>query len=205
MASDRQIEANRRNARLSTGPTTALGKARSSLNAVRHGLSARNAVLPQEDHRAYLDLLASLKAEFRPQGPLEAFLVQQMASAQWRLLRTARMETGFLMAGIDDVKHEEEHPRNSWSEPVPPKRRRDLSEDEEVTRLLGVLFQKNSGMDAFARLARYEKMLNAEYFGALRKLTNLRKTPDPQSPARNKTNSIPFPSPASSLLPPQAA
>jgi len=201
MASDRQIEANCKNARRSTGPTTALGKARSSLNAVRHGLSARNAVLPQEDHRAYLDLLASLKAEFRPQGPLEAFLVQQMASAQWRLLRTARMETGFLMAGIDEVKHEEEHPRNSWSEPVPRKRRRDLSEDEEVTRLLGVLFQKNSGVDAFARLTRYEKMLNAKYFGALRTLTNLRETPDPQPPARNKTNPIPFPTPASAYPP----
>ena len=195
MASDRQIEANRKNARRSTGPTTALGKARSSLNAVRHGLSARNAVLPQEDHRAYLDLLASLKAELRPQGPLESFLVQQMASAQWRLLRTARMETGFFMAGIDEVKHEEDHPHNSWSEPVPLRRRRNLTEDDEVTRLLGVLFQKNSGMDAFARLTRYENMLSAKYFGALRTLTNLRKTPGPQPPARNKTNPIPFPSP----------
>jgi len=41
-------------------------------------------------------------------------------------------------------------------------------------------------------------MLNAEYFGALRTLTNLRKTPDPQPPARNKTNPIPFPSPGPS-------
>lgn len=186
MASDRKIEANRNNARRSTGPTTALGKARSSLNAVRHGLSARNAVLPQEDQRAYLDLLASLRAEFRPQGPLEAFLVQQMASSQWRLLRLARMERGFLMAGIDDA---------------PPKRRRDLSEDDEVTRRLGVLFQKNSGTDAFARLTRYENMLNGEYFGALRTLTNLRKTPAPRPPARNQTNPIPFPTPDSAYPP----
>jgi hypothetical protein len=46
MASDRQTAANRENARRSTGPRTPLGKARASLNAVRHGLSARNAVLP---------------------------------------------------------------------------------------------------------------------------------------------------------------
>ena len=178
MASDRQIEANRKSARSSTRTATALGKARSSLNAVRHGLSARNAVLPQEDSGAYLELLASLEAEFRPQGPLESFLVQQMASAQWRLLRLARMETGFLMAGIDDY----------GLDPAPPKRRRHLSGDDEVTRLLGVLFRKNSGMDAFARLTRYENMLNAEYFGALRTLTNLRKTPAPQPPARDKAN-----------------
>jgi hypothetical protein len=56
-------------------------------------------------------------------------------------------------------------------------------------------------MDAFARLTRYENMLNAEYFGALRTLTNLRKTPDPQPPARNKTNPIPFPTPASAYPP----
>jgi hypothetical protein len=191
MASERQIEANRKNARRSTGPRTALGKARSSLNAVRRGLSARSAVLPQEDHRAYLDLLASLRAEFRPQGPVEAFLIQQMASAQWRLLRTARMETGFLMAGIDA----------SSVGPAWAKRMRNLSEDDEVTRLLGVLFMENCGSDAFARLTSYENMLNAEYFGALRTLTNLRKTPDPQPPARNHTNQIPFPTPDSSQPP----
>jgi hypothetical protein len=39
MASERQIEANRRNARLSTGPRSASGKKRSSKNALRHGLS----------------------------------------------------------------------------------------------------------------------------------------------------------------------
>ncbi|HEY1204064.1 MAG: hypothetical protein ABSH46_21000 [Bryobacteraceae bacterium] len=194
MASDRQTKANRENARRSTGPRTPLGKARASLNAVRHGLSARNAVLPQEDSEAYLELLTSLETEFQPHGPLETFLVQQMASAQWRLLRLARMETGFLMTGMADIKEEEEHPRH-WSDPDPdrrpPKRRKGtLPEDDEVTRLLGVLFQKSCGHDAFARLTRYENMLNGEYFRALRTLTNLRNTPAPQPAPRNKTNPI---------------
>lgn len=39
MASERRISANRRNAQKSTGPTTALGKKRSSKNAYTHGLS----------------------------------------------------------------------------------------------------------------------------------------------------------------------
>jgi hypothetical protein len=41
MASAEQSAANRRNAKLSTGPQTASGKLRSKLNALRHGLSAR--------------------------------------------------------------------------------------------------------------------------------------------------------------------
>jgi hypothetical protein len=39
MASERQIAANRRNARRSTGPRTSAGKSRASRNAYRHGLS----------------------------------------------------------------------------------------------------------------------------------------------------------------------
>lgn len=40
MASDRQIAANRRNARRSTGPRSRAGKSRASRNSYRHGLSA---------------------------------------------------------------------------------------------------------------------------------------------------------------------
>ena len=39
MASNRQIKANRENAKRSTGPKTEAGKARSRRNALRHGLS----------------------------------------------------------------------------------------------------------------------------------------------------------------------
>ena len=39
MATDRQIAANRRNGVLSRGPKTAAGKARSSRNALKHGLA----------------------------------------------------------------------------------------------------------------------------------------------------------------------
>jgi hypothetical protein len=47
MSTSRRIEANRENARLSTGPRTERGKARSSRNARRHGLSVSVLCDPQ--------------------------------------------------------------------------------------------------------------------------------------------------------------
>lgn len=59
MPSDKQPQANRQNAQRSTGPRTPQVKARASLNAVRHGLLARQSVIPEEDRAQFLALLAS--------------------------------------------------------------------------------------------------------------------------------------------------
>ena len=53
MATARQVAANRRNALRSTGPRTAAGKLASSQNALRHGLTARRAFVPDEDAREF--------------------------------------------------------------------------------------------------------------------------------------------------------
>jgi len=52
--SQEQLAANRANAAHSCGPKTEEGKKRSSLNATRHGLTARAVVLPREDQNEYL-------------------------------------------------------------------------------------------------------------------------------------------------------
>ena len=58
MATQRQIEANRRNAQKCTGPRTPEGKARSSRNALKTGIDAKSAVLPSES-AAKLDELTA--------------------------------------------------------------------------------------------------------------------------------------------------
>lgn len=75
MTSPAQIAANRRNARQSTGPRTANGKAKSRLNALRHGLTAENCVLPGESCEAFDHLQARLVAEFTPATALDEILV----------------------------------------------------------------------------------------------------------------------------------
>lgn len=104
MATRKQIAANRRNALRSTGPQTPEGKAVATRNSLQHGLLARNAVLSDECRQVFLDTLAALDASYQPAGPVEAFLVRQMAAAQWRLDPMNRIETGLLTCRLETVR-----------------------------------------------------------------------------------------------------
>jgi hypothetical protein len=91
---DKQTNANRHNAQLSTGPQTPDGKARSSMNAVRHGVLSKMLLLPgesAEDHDAFS---ANLVADLRPVGALEALLVDRAVTSAWRLRRLLAVEVG---------------------------------------------------------------------------------------------------------------
>ena len=96
MTSERQTAANRANALRSTGPKTPEGKAAVRLNAVQHGLLARDAVLPGEAADAFEDLSNEVWAELSPVGPIEKLLVDRIVNAMWRLRRSARAETALL-------------------------------------------------------------------------------------------------------------
>ncbi len=91
---------NRANAQHSTGPQTESGKHRSSLNALRHGLTGQIVVMPSEDLHAYELHLKSFTDEYRPVGATEAHLVQALADASWRLNRVAALETNVLTLGL---------------------------------------------------------------------------------------------------------
>ena len=73
MTSERQTAANRANALRSTGPKTPEGKAAVRLNAVQHGLLARDAVLPGEAADAFEDLSNEVWAELSPVGQSRNF------------------------------------------------------------------------------------------------------------------------------------
>ena len=94
MTSFRQIEANRRNARKSTGPITQEGKQRSRCNAVRHGLTAETVIGALEDAEDYQAFEAAIIADYDAQSAVERELVLRLASLLWRLRRATTMETG---------------------------------------------------------------------------------------------------------------
>jgi len=94
MTSFRQIDANRRNARKSTGPTTEEGKRSSRCNAVRHGLTAETVIGALEDAEDYKAFEAAIIADYNVTSAVERELVLRLASLLWRLRRATTMETG---------------------------------------------------------------------------------------------------------------
>ena len=106
--SPRKLEANRRNAQKSTGPRTTAGKVRARLNAVTHGILAKEVVVGKGDglERAeeFAKLVESLYAELQPQDAVEHVLVDRIAACYWRLRRAQRYEVGAVREGLDDCK-----------------------------------------------------------------------------------------------------
>ncbi len=99
MTTQAQLNANLLNAQLSTGPKTAEGKAKSSLNAVKTGLTGRTVLLPSDDVTAYQAHLARFAATWQPSGDTERSLVQSLADTDWRLLRIPALEAGLFALG----------------------------------------------------------------------------------------------------------
>ena len=104
MSTIRQIEANRRNALKSTGPTTGEGKHRSRCNAVRHGLTAETVISALEDAEDYKAFEAAIIGDYDAQSAVERELVLRLASLLWRLRRATTMETGLFEIQADHLR-----------------------------------------------------------------------------------------------------
>jgi hypothetical protein len=102
--SDKQLEANRKNAQKG-GVKTAEGKAIAKYNALKHGLLAKEVVIPvgdgAENPNAFDALLADLRGQLLPEGTLEEMLVEKIAVAYWRMRRAYEYETGLIREKLD--------------------------------------------------------------------------------------------------------
>ena len=177
MASQKQIDANRRNAQKSTGPVTEAGKAVARFNALRHGMTAESAVLPYEDHLAYAMLREALLSHYAPANIAEEMLVDVVANSYWRLLRARRVETSTMKLGIQALKQ-----RNGIN-PAPN------AKDDDA---LAVFFTDEN--DNMRHQERYHGTIERSYFRAvetLRKVQNDRIREERRttaSPGRSNKN-----------------
>ena len=172
-----QIKANRNNAKKSTGPRTEEGKSRVAKNALKHGLLARDTVLPGEDPADFDSQLSALEADIQPANSLEFELVRQIADSQWRMRRLTRLETGFLAAALDETRRYMEKRRPDELRP---------GYDGE-TQLLGTAMLDRT--QAFVHLARYDGHLSRRFFRAVKQLSDLRRDESKARQARSSAGS----------------
>jgi hypothetical protein len=85
MATERQIESNKRNSMRSTGPTSVSGKARSRSNALKHGLAAELPTLEVGLSPKFLDRRASWSAEYQPESEAAEWALDRAVAASFRI------------------------------------------------------------------------------------------------------------------------
>jgi hypothetical protein len=194
VTSERQAAANRVNARHSTGPKTRKGKAVVRLNALRHGLLARDVVLPGEDADAFEDLLNQVRADLSPVGPIEELLVDRVINAMWRLRRLARAETALFHWRVHGLKADRlaEQVRSyektlldrlsfatditdkaSHTEATEALGRAACERDRDEVLIGRALDADAKESDALGKLARYERSLERSLFATLEELRKL--------------------------------
>jgi len=192
MATTKQIQANRRNARKSTGPKSKEGKAIVSFNPLKHGLRAEKALLlPGEDSGELDRLVERAYADLVPMGEVENLLVEQIVSAVWRLRRICQIETGILaweyydlqatMARREAGKYRDSGLLEFLGDNVitdERKHKQALQQAEKAEEMqkseitaLGLSFVKSQ--DAFTKLARYQATIERSLYRALDHLERL--------------------------------
>ena len=103
MATQNQIAANRKNAKKSTGPKTEEGKAVVAQNALKHGLTAQNPLIPGEDPEHFAIFNDAMLADLNPQGPLETVLANRITTLTWQLNRAPRLQAAAVNFMIDEL------------------------------------------------------------------------------------------------------
>ena len=143
-----KVEANRKNAKLSTGPVTESGKAIVAKNAVRHGILSQEVLLKGEDETSLGDFAERMRAELQPVGEVEALLVDRMIASAWRLRRLVNVEVEIFHREMDSM----------------------FGECGDV----GLAFIRDgNGTDAFSKLSRYESAIERSMYRALHELQRL--------------------------------
>ena len=170
-----KAEAARANGAKSRGPATPEGRAKSSRNSLRHGLSAKSVVLPAESREQFQLLLDAHIQQFHPANPVEMDLVEAMAVARWRLRRIWAIETSLL-------GHELERRAEDMDEEFT-----DMSAED---RLAWVFQRVADNNQSLSLLARYEGNLNRTFDRAFKQL-NLLKAQRQNEPKVDLPSRIP--------------
>jgi hypothetical protein len=178
MASQSKSDAARANGAKSRGPITHEGKARSSQNALKHGLTASFCVLPGESEQDFETLLEAHRTQHQPATALEEELVRNLAVARWRLARVAAIETHLF---DNEMARSQEQIDGEFPE------------SDDLGRLAFVFRKLADQSHALSLLIRYENSLTRTCDRAFKHLLTVQKLrnepkPKPQEPVQPRTD-----------------
>ena len=146
MATIKQINANRKNALLSKGPKSDLGKLKSSKNSLKHGLTAQQLVIGEsyKEFEKYRDRMID---ELKPEGILEEQVVFMIIDTGFRLRRIGEVEAGVYNQEI--LHHEADEYKNKIADKI------EFKEKEEGELIQSSDLSANLKGLAFARDCKY--------------------------------------------------
>jgi hypothetical protein len=161
MATQRQIDAARRNGALSRGPVTPEGRAKSARNSLKHGLSTSKIfVLSNESEESFDKTLNAINLHYQPQSDLERDLCIEIAHARWRLRRLWIIETGMI-----DREMDRQHTSMSANS----------ERCDEGTRLAGAFETLASPQGPLGLLTTYESRLQRSFNRAVDRLQKIKR------------------------------
>jgi hypothetical protein len=174
MATEKQVQANQKNAQKSTGPRTPEGKAKSSQNAVTHGLTSKRPVLDIEDNAEFGTFVNELLDQLDPTNPLEFFFAKRAACQAWRIQRAQCYETLILNNLIKSASQNENLQARSVSDgidsslPVQP-----ISPDSLLGQILADDFRNHRTLE---KITRYEMRLENSMMRCLNQFQKIRES-----------------------------
>jgi len=165
MATIKQINANKKNALLSKGPKTDLGKLNSSKNSLKHGLTAKQLVIGEnlKEFEQYRDqMIEALK----PVGILQEQLVFKIIDVGFRLRRIGKIEAGIYNQEI--LHHEADDYKNKLAEKIVFKDEELVQSSDRSINLKGLAFARDCKYgSAILKLNTIEDKLMNKYYRQL--------------------------------------
>jgi len=155
-----RAEINRRNAENSTGPTSQVGKQKSALNGIKHGLTGQRMLLQPHEVEPYERMTEAFHHDYKPRTEIECRLVQHIVDCNMRLHRIAAIESNlFSIGAVGNIREDAGH--DDVTEAVIAQTRAWLKQE-----------------DSFEKLGRYESRISRQmlkYTGEIERIQNLRK------------------------------